>query len=148
MASNTRLYDLLGVPKDASPSDIKKAYHRMALQCHPDKAGEAGAAQFKAIKQAYDILSDPSKRSLYDRLGERGVEMSENPLASSFVDSVGFHYAIILATILMIFVVTMLILFLSSFWTLRASWPSCQRFPSCSRKAPIRRATRRSSSMA
>ena len=112
-AANSRLYDLLGVSKDASPSDIKKAYHRLALQCHPDKAGEEGAGQFKVVKQAYDILSDPSKRALYDKLGERGIEMAENPMANSFMETMGYHYAIIILMVVMMYIVTMLILFLS-----------------------------------
>ena len=57
-------YEVLGVPKTASPEDIKLAYRRLASQNHPDKGGNT--ARFQEIQSAYDILSDPNKRAEFD----------------------------------------------------------------------------------
>ncbi len=64
-------YELLGVKKDSSPSDIKKAYRKLALKYHPDKnQGEKKAeAKFKEISEAYAVLSDPEKKKQYDLYG-------------------------------------------------------------------------------
>jgi molecular chaperone DnaJ len=63
----TNLYDTLGVPKNASADEIKKAYRKLAREHHPDQGGDE--ARFKEIQGAYDVLSDPEKRQQYDRLG-------------------------------------------------------------------------------
>jgi DnaJ family protein A protein 2 len=73
MVADTRLYDILGVSKDASDNDLKKAYRKLALQFHPDKNPEAGD-KFKEITMAYEILSDPEKRKIYDQYGEEGLK--------------------------------------------------------------------------
>ena len=67
------LYDTLGVKKDASQDELKKAYRKLVRQHHPDKnPGDAAAeAKFKEIQAAYDVLSDPEKRKQYDRFGEQ-----------------------------------------------------------------------------
>ncbi|WP_166238900.1 molecular chaperone DnaJ [Paenibacillus turpanensis] len=63
-------YEVLGVGKDASADDIKKAYRKMARQYHPDVNKEADAEEkFKEAKEAYDVLSDDQKRATYDRFG-------------------------------------------------------------------------------
>ena len=67
MASN--YYDLLGVSKGASDDEIKKAYRKLAHKYHPDKAG-GDEAKFKEINQAYQVLSDKSKRQQYDQFGQ------------------------------------------------------------------------------
>jgi molecular chaperone DnaJ len=66
-------YEALGVSRDAGPEEIKKAYRRLARQYHPDanNGNKETEAQFKEIKEAYDILSDPQKRSYYDRFGHQ-----------------------------------------------------------------------------
>src|SRR6516164_6474155 len=69
-------YQLLGVPKNASAEDLKKAYRKLAMQFHPDRnAGDKAAEQkFKDISEAYDILKDDQKRAAYDRFGHAAFE--------------------------------------------------------------------------
>ncbi|XP_060771608.1 dnaJ homolog subfamily B member 6b isoform X1 [Neoarius graeffei] len=66
-------YQILGIRKDASPDDIKKAYRKLALKWHPDKNPdnkEEAERRFKEISEAYEVLSDENKRNLYDRYGK------------------------------------------------------------------------------
>jgi DnaJ family protein A protein 2 len=67
-----KLYETLEVPKDASDKDIKKAYRKLSRVHHPDKGGDEH--KFKEIAAAYEILSDPEKRKMYDQYGLEGVE--------------------------------------------------------------------------
>ena len=60
-------YDVLGVTRDASPEDIRKAYRKLAVQHHPDKGGDQ--EKFKEISAAYEVLSDEQKRSNFDQFG-------------------------------------------------------------------------------
>ena len=63
-------YAILGVPKDASADQIKKAYRKMAMKVHPDVATEPDAEEkFKQVNEAYEVLSDPNKRAVFDRGG-------------------------------------------------------------------------------
>lgn len=66
--ANKDYYDILGVSKNATDDEIKKAYRRLALKYHPDKAG-GNEAKFKEINEAYQVLSDKQKRSQYDQFG-------------------------------------------------------------------------------
>jgi molecular chaperone DnaJ len=74
--SNNDFYDILGVKKDASAGDIKKAFRRLARKYHPDvNPGDKKAEQkFKEINEAYEILGDPKKREQYDQYGATGFE--------------------------------------------------------------------------
>uniref|UniRef100_A0A1A7Z7E2 DnaJ (Hsp40) homolog, subfamily B, member 1b n=1 Tax=Iconisemion striatum TaxID=60296 RepID=A0A1A7Z7E2_9TELE len=68
-------YEILGIKKGASEDDIKKAYRKQALKYHPDKNKSPGAEdKFKEIAEAYDVLSDPKKKDVYDRFGEEGLK--------------------------------------------------------------------------
>lgn len=75
MATTKRdYYEILGISKDASEQDIKKAFRKLAMQYHPDRNKAPDAeAKFKEINEAYAVLSDPQKRSTYDRFGHEGL---------------------------------------------------------------------------
>jgi len=61
------MYDVLGLTKDASEADIRKAYHKLARLHHPDKGGDP--EKFKKVQEAYEVLSDPQKRENFDKFG-------------------------------------------------------------------------------
>lgn len=64
-------YEILGVPRDATAEQIKKAYRRMAMKVHPDVATDPDAeAKFKQVNEAYEVLSDPNKKAVFDRGGD------------------------------------------------------------------------------
>ncbi|MBQ7697644.1 MAG: molecular chaperone DnaJ [Paludibacteraceae bacterium] len=75
MAEKRDYYEVLGVDKNASPDDIKKAYRKKAIQYHPDKnPGDKEAEEkFKEAAEAYEVLSDPQKRQRYDQFGFAGM---------------------------------------------------------------------------
>ena len=75
--SETDLYNILGVSKTAKPTEIKKAYHKLALKEHPDKGGDE--EKFKKIQMAYEILADEEKRQKYDKFGLEGLDGSDAP---------------------------------------------------------------------
>lgn len=89
-------YVVLGVGKNATESEIKSAYRKLALQYHPDRNKEKGAIEkFKEVTQAYEILSDPQKRKTFDQFGSAAFEQggmgqqSQNPYAG-FREAQGF----------------------------------------------------------
>ncbi len=77
MSEKPDYYEVLGVPRDATPEQIKKAFRKLALKYHPDRNPDPEAEEkFKLINEAYQVLSDPEKRSLYDRFGHAGIDPS------------------------------------------------------------------------
>ena len=69
-------YEVLGVGRDASEREIKKAYKRLAMKFHPDRSpgDKAAEASFKEVKEAYEILTDANKKAAYDQFGHAGVD--------------------------------------------------------------------------
>lgn len=90
MSNKRDYYEVLGVQRGAGGDEIKKAYRKLAMQFHPDRNKEANATtKFKEINEAYEILSDEEKRSLYDRYGHAGVRNGSSG-ASDFTGFTGF----------------------------------------------------------
>lgn len=86
MSTTMDYYEILGLSKGATAEEIKKAYRKMALKYHPDKnPGDAVAeARFKEVSEAYEVLSDPKKREMYDRYGKESVHMAGGAPGAGF----------------------------------------------------------------
>jgi len=73
------LYKALDIPKTSTDSEIKKAYYKKALKCHPDKnPNDSAAEQFKVISKANTVLRNERKRNIYDKLGSQGLAIVDN----------------------------------------------------------------------
>jgi DnaJ family protein A protein 2 len=84
-ADTSEYYDLLGVDKNASESEIKKAFRKKAMKSHPDRGGDP--EEFKKISEAYEILSDANKKSQYDKFGKEGVDSNGGGMNSEDIFS-------------------------------------------------------------
>ena len=72
-------YVLLGISREASEAEVKKAYRKLAMELHPDRNPSPQAeARFKEITEAYEVLRDPQKRAAYDRAAEEGFVIRKN----------------------------------------------------------------------
>lgn len=91
MKTKRDYYEVLGVPRDARPEDIKKAYRRLAVQYHPDKnpGNPEAEERFKELGEAYDVLMDPEKRAAYDRYGHDAFSPGASRRGGGF--SAEFH---------------------------------------------------------
>ena len=85
MSQTKDLYEILGVSRDASEDEVKKAFRQQARKYHPDNKETGNEELFKELNQAYEILSDPEKRSVYDQYGLNG-------LRNAFGDSESFDF--------------------------------------------------------
>src|SRR5262245_39004826 len=79
-------YETLGVKRDASEDEIKKAYRKLARQYHPDRnpGDKQAEASFKEVQEAYDVLSDKKRRTQYDQFGFAGPHAGQGPGAGGF----------------------------------------------------------------
>ena len=88
MASKRDYYDILGVPRNSSEEDIKKAYRKLAREHHPDMVAKEGKAEaekrFKEINEAYQVLSEPEKKRMYDQFGHAGTNAGGNPFGGNW----------------------------------------------------------------
>lgn len=93
-------YAILGVTRDADKEEIKKAFRRLAIQYHPDRnpGNKEAEEKFKEIAEAYEVLTDPEKREIYDRFGEEGLKgqgyrpTSAEDIFSHFMDLFGSSF--------------------------------------------------------
>ena len=96
MPTKKDYYEIIGVPKDADETEIKKAYRKLAMKYHPDRNPSPDAEEkFKEISEAYGVLSDSEKRKQYDRFGHAGIDSrytQEDIFKGIHFDDIGFGF--------------------------------------------------------
>ena len=96
MATQKDYYNLLGVSRDATEEQIRRAFRGLAMEWHPDRNKAKGAAErFKEINEAYQVLIDPEKRRIYDRFGRVDIDPNGGFPGRGFD---GFDFPAVLAT--------------------------------------------------
>jgi len=90
--SEKNYYQTLGINKTATLAEIKKAYRKLALKCHPDRPGGGDEARFKEVVEAYEVLSDPTEKQNYETSQERGIEYNVPSSIINNVNSGGTDY--------------------------------------------------------
>src|SRR5215471_12562292 len=93
MATKADYYELLGIGRNASAEELKKAYRQAAMRYHPDRnpGDRAAEEKFKELSEAYQVLSDPEKRVQYDRYGHAAFEQGANGFSGGFDFSGSFE---------------------------------------------------------
>ena len=86
MATKRDYYEVLGVPRTATPDELKKVFRKLAMKFHPDKNPDDKKSEdrFKEVSEAYEVLSDPQKRQTYDQFGHMGSQQGFRPGANPF----------------------------------------------------------------
>lgn len=121
---NTAFYDLLGVQPTATVNELRSAYKRKALQLHPDKGGDP--EHFKSMKAAYDVLSDPQKRAIYDAYGAEAVNLMDGNMPSPTAVWASLSrrnkIIVVLAVMVISLVIMSPLILLSLRWDGRVGW--------------------------
>ena len=119
-------YKVLGVERNAEAQEIKKAYRKLAMQHHPDRnqGNKKSEEKFKDINEAYQVLSDPQKRSRYDQLGNSYSNWQQGGACRA--DSTGkigtSSRVVVLALMLIILMICLAVVFLTSSIPFSAAW--------------------------
>ncbi|RNF16925.1 putative DnaJ chaperone protein [Trypanosoma conorhini] len=104
----TDYYHCLGLSRDATGEQIRRNYHQLALEFHPDRAGAEGAERFKEIQSAYEVLSNPKKREIYDKFGAAALD---NPFSDALMVQIGGFVIFCVMAVLVFILASMVVVF-------------------------------------